>query len=545
MEFRLLGEVELRAAGQVLDVGAPRLQAVLAALVVDAGRPVAIETLIDRVWGDSPPAEVRNVLYSYLSRTRRLLRQAATLTPGTAARIERRHAGYVLNVDANLVDLYRFRRLVEQGGDRQRGDDVRANALAEALDLWRGPALAGLPGKWAGQVRDSWDRRRLDTVVQWAQLELRLGRPAAVIAVLPDLASENPLVEPLETLLMRALYDVGRGAEALDRYSIIRQRLASELGTDPGPELRALHQAVLHGALPPPRPDTVVASVRTVQPTPPQPQPATSAAEVPRHGPVLAAEGGSQAPTLAADEGPAIPDQATPDRAALDPDRTDDPQPFEASSVRIDVVTTDPPPRPSRVRLTRSHAALAALFAVILLVTIGSMVIFHRDEESDPPSVSSSVERAQALFASAQELDQDGRATDAQATVVDAVRLYDELLERNADQNAPLLAPSIIRALGRASIDFSVAEEALRTWLANPVFTPYPAISQVLLLQGWHFKSPVFLDVIVSNYEETPGITSPRKVADVKLHVLKAAVLEGSNGRHGTAVTDFEQLLEP
>jgi DNA-binding SARP family transcriptional activator len=92
VEFRLLGEMELWAAGQLLEVGAPRLQAVLAALVVDAGRPVAIETLIDRVWGETPPAEVRNVLYSHLSRIRRLLRRV-TLAGGPSVRIERRHAG--------------------------------------------------------------------------------------------------------------------------------------------------------------------------------------------------------------------------------------------------------------------------------------------------------------------------------------------------------------------------------------------------------------------------------------------------------------------
>src|SRR3954447_8473297 len=117
MELRLLGEVELQAAGQTLDVGAPRLQAVLVALAVDAGRPVALETLIGRVWDDNPPVEVRNVLYSYLSRIRRLLRQAATLPDGTAVRIERRHAGYVLDIDPDLVDLHRFRRLVGQGGE--------------------------------------------------------------------------------------------------------------------------------------------------------------------------------------------------------------------------------------------------------------------------------------------------------------------------------------------------------------------------------------------------------------------------------------------
>lgn len=263
MEFRLLGEVELWAAGQMLAVGAPRLQGVLAALAVDAGRPVAIETLIDRIW-DDPPAEARNVLYSHLSRIRRLLRQAATLGGGTAVRIERRHAGYVLDLDPGLVDLHRFRRLVDQGSDLRRGDADRAAALAEALGLWRGPPLAGLPGAWAGRVRDSWHRRRLDAVVQWAQIEFRFGHPAAVIAMLPDLVAEYPLVEPLETLLMRALHAVGRGAEAVDRYAAIRQRLADELGADPGPELRALHQAVLRGESPLAPPAPGAAAVRTV-----------------------------------------------------------------------------------------------------------------------------------------------------------------------------------------------------------------------------------------------------------------------------------------
>src|SRR3989440_10755380 len=119
MDFRLLGEVELEAAGQMLDVGTPRQQAVLAALIADAGRPVAIETLIDRVWDDTPPVEARSVLYSHLSRIRQLLRLAAAITSGTVARIERRHAGYVLNVDPDLVDLHRFQRLIKPGGDPQ------------------------------------------------------------------------------------------------------------------------------------------------------------------------------------------------------------------------------------------------------------------------------------------------------------------------------------------------------------------------------------------------------------------------------------------
>src|SRR6266496_1279512 len=145
--------MELRAAGQLLDVGPPRQQAVLVALAVDAGRPVAIETLIDRVWADTPPSAVRNVLYSHLSQIRRLMRQASTLAGEEAVRIERRHAGYLLDIDPDLVDLHRFRRLVEQGRDARRADADRADALTEALGLWRGPPLAGLGGEWATQMR--------------------------------------------------------------------------------------------------------------------------------------------------------------------------------------------------------------------------------------------------------------------------------------------------------------------------------------------------------------------------------------------------------
>jgi len=241
MEFRLFGEVRLRADGRSLDVGTPRQQAVLAALVVDIGRPVPIETLVDRVWGENPPAQARNVLYSHLSRIRRLV---------TDAGIERRNAGYVLDADPDTVDLHRFVRLVERGKDTRLSDADRATALTEALRMWTDTPLAGLTGDWADQVRATWHRRRLDAAVQWGELELRLDRPDPVIAALPDLVGAYPLAEPLEALLMRALHAAGRDAEALDRYAALRQRLADELGADPGPELRALHAAILRGELP-------------------------------------------------------------------------------------------------------------------------------------------------------------------------------------------------------------------------------------------------------------------------------------------------------
>jgi DNA-binding SARP family transcriptional activator/tetratricopeptide (TPR) repeat protein len=249
MEFRLFGEVQLRVAGQPLDIGTPRQQAVLVALAVDAGRPVPLETIIDRVWGDDPPAEVRNVLYSHLSRIRRLCRKVSE-TSGATAGIARRTGGYVLEIDPDVVDLHRFARLVERGYEGRGTDAERAAALTEALLGWRGTPLAGIPGDWAGRVRETWQRRRLAAAVRWGELELRLGHPGEVIGVLAELTGEYPLAEPLEALLMRALHAAGRDAEAVDRYAVVRHRLADALGTDPGPELRELHSAILRGELP-------------------------------------------------------------------------------------------------------------------------------------------------------------------------------------------------------------------------------------------------------------------------------------------------------
>jgi DNA-binding SARP family transcriptional activator/tetratricopeptide (TPR) repeat protein len=243
MEFRLFGEVQLRVAGEPLDIGTPRQQAVLAALAIDAGRPVSIETLVNRVWGDNPPTQARNVLYSHLSRIRQLFKQSGDIG------VTRRNAGYVLRIDPDAVDLHRFVSLVERGKDTRLADADRAAALTEALRIWGATPLAGITGDWAERIRAVWNRRRLEAAVQWGELELRLGRPEVVVPAISDLAGDYPLAEPLEALLMRALHAAGRDAEAIDRYAAVRQRLADQLGTDPGPELRALHSAILRGEL--------------------------------------------------------------------------------------------------------------------------------------------------------------------------------------------------------------------------------------------------------------------------------------------------------
>ena len=257
MEFRLLGPVELVVAGQPVAVGPPQRRTVLAALALDAGRLVSTETLIDRVWGDSPPDQGRRALHAHIARIRRLLETAATADE-LPVELTRRSSGYVLDTDPETVDVHRFRRLLDLARDRGHDDDARVALLREALALWHGDPLASLDGQWVSRTRQGWRQLHLDAVLEWAGAELAVDNPAAVITTLTELVDENPFVEALPALLMRALSAMGRARAALDLYSKVRTRLVAELGTEPGAELRQAHEAILRGEPEPvPRPRRV------------------------------------------------------------------------------------------------------------------------------------------------------------------------------------------------------------------------------------------------------------------------------------------------
>ncbi len=268
VEFRLLGPVEVWADGHRLPAGQPQQRAVLAALLVDAGQPVTPQTLVDRVWGETPPQGARPSLHAHIARIRRVLQLAGE---GTAAppRLLLRPGGYVLDVDVERVDMHRFRGLLRQSREPECPDAHRVQLLRGALALWRGEPLAGLPGSWATRTRESWWQQYPDAAVAWAYSELRVANPGPVISRLSELVGEYPLVESLAAVLMRALYAAGRGPDALGQYTRIRSRLADELGVDPGPELQAIHQAILRGDMEaPPGRDAPPVSVR--QPVPAQ-----------------------------------------------------------------------------------------------------------------------------------------------------------------------------------------------------------------------------------------------------------------------------------
>ncbi|MDT0396483.1 MULTISPECIES: AfsR/SARP family transcriptional regulator [Streptomyces] len=240
VHFGVLGVVEVRRVGEPVEVGHARQRQVLAALVMDAGRVVPADVLVDRVWGEREPRRGREALYGYVSRLRGAL-------SSSGADIVREQGGYRLMVGAGAVDVHRFRELSAraQTAPASYGDERRAALWEEALGLWRGEAFTGADTPWFNAQRSLLDQERLAAQSELVEARLRLGQHAAVLARLSAWAEQDPLDERVCGQLMLALYRSGRQAEALEWYEQVRRRLSEEMGLDPGARLRRLHQRVL------------------------------------------------------------------------------------------------------------------------------------------------------------------------------------------------------------------------------------------------------------------------------------------------------------
>lgn len=237
MEVRLLGSVEVVADDRRVELGPPQRRAVFAALAVDAGQLVPLPTLTGRVW-DDPPNRATDSLYAHITRLRQALAEVG-LT------IERRSGGYVLRIDRGLVDVHRFHGLTRRAQRAARDAAARAALLDQAIGMWRGMPLTDVPGDWAARLRHGIEQQYVSAVVGWADAQLRLGRAAQVVTEITPLVLRYPLVEPLSGMLMRGLCALGRTAEALAHYARLRGHLVEQLGIEPGPELRALHEEIL------------------------------------------------------------------------------------------------------------------------------------------------------------------------------------------------------------------------------------------------------------------------------------------------------------
>jgi DNA-binding SARP family transcriptional activator len=268
VEFRILGPLEVRVGGREVALGGPRQRALLAILLTRANEVVSSDRLIDELWGEEPPSSATNVLQTYVYRLRKAVGQDV---------LETRPPGYVVRVEPGQLDLHRFEALVEQAGrDLAAGGAAgAAEALREALALWRGPALADFTYEPFAQAEAArLEELRLGALERRIEADLAVGRHAEVVGELDALVSKYPLRERLRGQLMLALYRSGRQAEALDAYQAARRTLVEELGIEPGQALQELERAIL-------RQDPVLEPVR------PTPGPAGEAVAAP--APELAA----------------------------------------------------------------------------------------------------------------------------------------------------------------------------------------------------------------------------------------------------------------
>lgn len=239
VEFRLLGSVEvIEQDNGAISLGGPRQRAVLAHLLLRANNLVPTEVLIDEVWGDEPPEAARNALQAYASHLRK------AIGPG---RLDGSRAGYVLRAEPSELDTVRFQSHLRDAHRLMPIDPkVAVVAFDEALSLWRGPAFGDLapePSLRAEAAR--LDELRLGAMEDRIEALLTIGVHGQVIGELEGLTARHPLRERLWGQLILALYRAGRQAEALAAYERARKILADDLGIDPSPELRKLHQRIL------------------------------------------------------------------------------------------------------------------------------------------------------------------------------------------------------------------------------------------------------------------------------------------------------------
>ncbi len=222
--------------GRRVDPGGPKQRALLAYLVMRAGEPVGIDRLIETVWGDRAPDGAIRSVRTYVSNLRRLF--------GSAVDVRGEQGTYRLELRSVETDVDLFRQAVRQADEVF--DPIAGSAILQAaLDLWRGPFLADVDRPWVQEESSilEWERRQ--ATVAWADATIAGGQPAQVISVIERSVSDAPLDEQLCELLIRALYGSGRQADALAAYRRLRNKLAEELGVEPGPELQKLEEQIL------------------------------------------------------------------------------------------------------------------------------------------------------------------------------------------------------------------------------------------------------------------------------------------------------------
>lgn len=250
MRFHILGPLEVVGPDGSIRVTGRGRRALLAMLLLHAGRPLTLAALVDGMWADNPPRSAIANIRTYVCDIRRLLHRAGD----SRTRLARIAVGYRLNVGSDELDLLRFRELQTDGQHAVRHGDLdrAADRFGRALGMWRGDALEDITGLGPAVAARlvALDEQRLAVAVGWIDIRLTLGHHRELIPALRQMVAERPLHEQTRGQLMTALHVAGRTADALAAFREGRRIAIEELGVEPGQDLQRVHAAIL-GAEPP------------------------------------------------------------------------------------------------------------------------------------------------------------------------------------------------------------------------------------------------------------------------------------------------------
>lgn len=243
LRFEVLGPVTVTSQGRSLPIGGARQRTVLALLLLNSGRIVPVDTLVDAVWNDRPPATARTQIAIVIAALRKTFKShgAAEDIIVTA------HPGYVLRPDGHSVDVLEFTRLVKtaETAVQQARHAEAAGCYTQALALWRGPAFAGISSSLVEDEAARLEGHRLNAYDDATAVQLELGNHHDLVPELTSVVREHPLRERTRHHLMLAQYRSGRRAEAMATFREARAQFIEELGMEPGPDLQGLHDAIL------------------------------------------------------------------------------------------------------------------------------------------------------------------------------------------------------------------------------------------------------------------------------------------------------------
>jgi SARP family transcriptional regulator, regulator of embCAB operon len=244
VQFGVLGPLQMRIGGALVPLGTPKQRAVLAVLIVNASRPVGIDTLIGAAWDQRPPPGARATLHAYISNLRRLMSSAGV----DRAVLASTPPGYQLAIGENQYDFGRF--VAEKNAGVQAAAvaqfEQASRQLSSALGQWRGPVLEDLRDfQFVEALGAALGEEKILVHIAHAEAEIACGRPESVIMELEALTATHGYREPLWAQLMTAYYLAGRQSDALDTYMRLKMLLAEDLGIDPGWTVRELHERIL------------------------------------------------------------------------------------------------------------------------------------------------------------------------------------------------------------------------------------------------------------------------------------------------------------